>query len=99
VSNADNEKIEQKCRNLIGALLEPEDSFIDIYEQIIAFCNGLEKKYKEKIFDCGLYHVLAGSTMIKGSEYFLDFSGEDSIEAFIDQLAQKYCPEQYQKIK
>ncbi|MDD4901316.1 MAG: hypothetical protein PHS62_04440 [Patescibacteria group bacterium] len=63
------------------------DKAIEAMDKIGNFAAKLRENHSKEFDDCALYHVLAGSGIAPGRECtMLDFSGEDSVAAFIDRL-------------
>lgn len=81
--------LRQKIHELAG-----RSDWVEIHdEKLVPFVERLRKRYgEEKVQGCQLCHLLIGSTVPRGEPLpIFDFSDEDSIEAFINGLAETFA--------
>ena len=85
----------EKAQRIKAVLLElyettSTENVIKIMDEIAEFQRRLVKKYP-RAMDYALLHALIGSTLIKKGIYtYEDFPGDDSVEKFMNDLAEKY---------
>lgn len=79
---------------------EDDDLWLELHFRVVRFANGLKESHGN-YSDCELYHLLAGSTISpeRRSRTFLDFKGEYSVKAFLEDLAKKFYKEELAGIK
>jgi hypothetical protein len=86
------DKLIQRIKEVKSILLTlPFDKTIEMHDEIAIFGIDLQNKYPNTISHI-LYHELISSTIPSGTTGLIydDFSGEDSIMAFVDRLEKKY---------
>ena len=62
---------------------------IGTHEKIVSFAQGLKEKYGKEVDKYALFHALTLSDFSEGDCESLDFSGEDSVEKFIESLEKR----------
>ena len=89
-SKTTKEKLIRMNKTLLREGLE---QFNAMQNELVEFIEGLRKKYPDNYDKVLSYHTVSFSTPQEALE-IQDFSGEDSLNDFIDRLYQKYIPEE-----